>query len=93
MEDEIMQSLLSPENNWAIWAVLLSTAAFGIWAERTQWGAKLSGAVIAIGVTFALSNLYIIPVSAPAYDAVWKYIVQEWAYSSYSCIARRQEIS
>ncbi len=70
-----MQSLLSPENNWAIWAVLLSTAAFGIWAERTQWGAKLSGAVIAIGVTFALSNLYIIPVSAPAYDAVWKYIV------------------
>ena len=70
-----MQSLLSPDHHWALWAVLLSTAAFGLWAERTNWGARLSGAVIAIGVTFLLSNLFIIPVSAPAYDAVWKYIV------------------
>ena len=68
-------SLIAPEQHWALWAVLLSAAAFGLWAERTRWGSKLSGAVIAIGATFILSNLRIIPVSAPAYDVVWGYFV------------------
>jgi uncharacterized membrane protein len=65
-----MDTLISPENNWALWAVLLSAAAFGLWAERTRWGSKLSGAVIAIGAAFVLSNLRVIPASAPAYDVV-----------------------
>lgn len=67
--------MLSAEHHWALWAILLSTAAFGLWAEKTRWGAKLSGAVIAIGTTFILSNLGIIPASAPAYDVVWTYLV------------------
>jgi uncharacterized membrane protein len=66
-----MTSLISAENHWALWAVLLSAAAFGLWAERTRWGSKLSEAVIAIGATFVLSNLRVIPVAAPAYDVVW----------------------
>jgi uncharacterized membrane protein len=70
-----MSSLISAEQHWALWAVLLSAAAFGLWAERTSWGSKLSGAVIAIGTTFVLSNARIIPVSAPAYDVVWSYFV------------------
>ena len=68
-------SLIDPGQHWALWAVLLSAAAFGLWAERTRWGSKLSGAVIAIGATFVLSNLRIIPVAAPAYDVVWGYFV------------------
>jgi len=48
---------------------------FGLWGERTGWGSRLSGAVIAIGTTFLLSNLGVIPVQAPAYDAVWTYFV------------------
>jgi uncharacterized membrane protein len=67
--------MLSPDHHWALWAILLSTAAFGLWAERTRWGARLSGAVIAIGTTFVLSNLGLIPASAPAYDVVWTYLV------------------
>lgn len=70
-----MESFLSPDNHWALWAVLLCAAAFGLWAERTKWGAKLSGAVLAIGCTFVLSNLGLIPADAPAYGVVWGYVV------------------
>ena len=67
--------MLAPNDHWALLAVLLGAAAFGIWAEKTRWGAKLSGAVIAIGTTFVLSNLGVIPVEAPVYGMVWKYLV------------------
>jgi len=67
--------LLDSEQTWALWAVLLSAGAFGLWAENTRWGRRLSGAVIAIGTTFVLSNLGIIPAQAPTYDAVWSYVV------------------
>ncbi len=69
------QTLISPDHNWALWAILLSTAAFGLWAERTRWGARVSGAVLTIGVTFLLSNTRVIPIAAPAYDVVWGYFV------------------
>ena len=45
-------TLISADQTWALWAVLLSAGAFGHWAETTHWGARLSGAVIAIGTTF-----------------------------------------
>ncbi len=70
-----MESLISADDNWVIWAVLFLAAAFGLWAERTKWGAKVSGAVITILSTFVLSNLGILPASAPAYDVVWSYFV------------------
>lgn len=70
-----MDTLISPQNDWGLWAILLAAGASGLWAERTRWGAKLSGAVIAIGVSFALSNLGVIPSSAPAYDVVWSFLV------------------
>lgn len=70
-----MSTLIGPEHHWALWTVLLAAAAFGVWAERTRWGARLSGAVLAIGFTFVLSNLRVIPVDAPAYGVVWSYFV------------------
>ncbi len=70
-----METLIRPDNHWALWAVLLSAAAFGLLAERTRWGRRLSAAVLAIGAGFALSNLGLIPASAPAYDTVWTYLV------------------
>ncbi len=68
-------TLITADQTWALWAVLLSAGAFGLWAEKTRWGSRLSGAVIAIGTTFVLSNLRVIPSSAPAYDVVWGYLV------------------
>lgn len=62
-------------------AVLLMAAAFGLWAERTRIGARLSGAVIAILVTFVLANVSlagktIIPNDAPVYDVVSGYLLR-----------------
>jgi len=68
-------TLIGSGNTWALLAVLLGAGAFGLWAERTAWGARLSGAVVAIGTTFVLSNLGVIPASAPVYDTVWSYLV------------------
>lgn len=70
-----METLIAPDQHWAIWAVLLAAAAFGLWADRTKWGARISGAVTTILVTFALSNLGVIPADAPAYGIVWAYLV------------------
>ncbi len=67
--------LIHPGDTWGLLAVLLAAGAFGLWAERTRWGARLSGAVVAIGTTFVLSNLGVIPASAPVYDMVWSYLV------------------
>lgn len=67
--------MIGPGDHWWIWTVLLAAGAFGVWAERTRFGARISGAVIAIGTTMVLSNLGVIPVSAPDYDIVWSYLV------------------
>ncbi len=71
-----MTTLLTADQPWAIWTVLLGAAAFGFWAETTRIGRKLSGAVMTMGVTFALSNLRVIPAEGvAAYDVTWSYLV------------------
>jgi len=70
-----MSTIIEADQVWALWAVLLSAAAFGLWAERTSWGKKVSSAVLTIGATFVLSNLRVIPVASPVYDVVWTYFV------------------
>jgi uncharacterized membrane protein len=70
------QPLIGADRSWMLLAVLLAAAAVGVWAEqRTRWGARLSAVVITMGVTFALSNLSLIPVTAPVYDMVWTFLV------------------
>jgi len=69
-------AIIGPEQAWMLWAVLILSATFGIWAEQyTKWGNKLSAVVISILITFLLSNLYIIPTKAPTYGIVWSYLV------------------
>jgi len=70
-----MQTYITAEQTWALWAVLFCAAAFGLWAERTSLGSRLSGAVITMLATFLLSNLNIIPNSAGSYNMVWHYLV------------------
>ncbi len=68
--------LISPDNAWAIWTILLAAAAFGLLGERTGWGGRLSGVILTMGATFALSNLGVIPSDGvPAYDVVWSFLV------------------
>ncbi len=71
-----MTSLIRPEQHWLIWAVLLSAAAVGIWSERTRWGARISGCLVTMGVTFVLSNLRVLPATdAQPYDVTWGFLV------------------
>lgn len=69
------QTLISPNQHWILWAILLVVAAVSLIAEKTKLGSKISAVVIAIFGTFVLSNLSIIPNSAPSYDIVWSYLV------------------
>lgn len=68
-------TLISSEQHWAILAILFIVATLALRAGKTKWGAHISTAVIAILGTFGLSNLAIIPTSAPVYDLVWSYLV------------------
>jgi uncharacterized membrane protein len=68
--------LITADQTWSVWAVLLGAAAFGFLAENTRVGRRLSGAILTMGITFALSNLGVIPADqVPAYDVVWGYLV------------------
>jgi len=67
--------LISPDQHWILWAILIIAGAFGVWAEKTKIGSKLSGVVVTILFTFVLSNLSIIPTDAPSYNIVWSYLV------------------
>lgn len=67
--------LIGPDQDFAIWAALLGIAAFGFWSERFPVGRKYSGVMLLITLAIVLSNLRIIPSSAPAYDVVWQYLV------------------
>ncbi len=67
--------LIGPEQNFAIWAVLIALAGFGFWCERYSWGRKYSGVMLLITAAIVLANLRIIPTSAPVYDVVWDYLV------------------
>jgi uncharacterized membrane protein len=67
--------LIGPDQDFAIWAVLIALAGFGFWCERFPWGRKYSGVMLLITLAIVLANLRIIPTSAPAYDVVWDYLV------------------
>lgn len=67
--------LIGPDQDFALWAVLIGLAAFGFWSERRPFGRKYSGVLLLITAGIVLSNLRIIPTAAPAYDVVWEYLV------------------
>ncbi len=67
--------LIGPDQDFAIWAVLIGLAGFGFWCERFPWGRKYSGVMLLITAAIVLANLRIIPTVAPVYDVVWDYLV------------------
>ena len=51
-------SLINPDNLWVLWTVIILSAWVGVWAEqKTKIGAKVSGCLVTMGLTFLLSNL------------------------------------
>ncbi|MCR5626146.1 MAG: DUF819 family protein [Lachnospiraceae bacterium] len=71
-----MTTLISADNSWMLFAILVVVAATAIWLEqRFKWAAKMSGCVLCLIFSMVLANLNIIPTEAPAYDFVWSYVV------------------
>ena len=68
-------TLISPDNDLALMAVLFAIAGASFLAEKTRIGSHLTGAVIAILAAIAAANLRLIPHSAPAFDFVFGYFV------------------
>lgn len=72
----VESTLISPDNTWALWAVLTGIAALSIYLEQTYpWASKVTGAIIGLVIAMALANFKIIPTDAPTYDMVWDYVV------------------
>lgn len=71
-----MSPLISADNTLLLWAFLMLAAAAAIVIEQNaRWAAKIPGAVIALLIALSASNLGLVPVDAPVYDAVWGYVV------------------
>ncbi|KAL1552846.1 hypothetical protein AAHA92_13595 [Salvia divinorum] len=67
--------IVSADDNWGVWTALFATGAFGLWSEKTKIGSVISAALVSILVGLAASNLGIIPHDAPAYSAVFQYLL------------------
>lgn len=68
-------ALVPADNGFAIWAVLMAGAAFAAWSEKTRFGHRISGVLVAILLAMVLSNLRIIPLTSPSYDTALEYLV------------------
>ncbi len=71
-----MSSLISPESTTLLWGVLLAIVGLGFWSEQhTRVGRLLSGVVVAMSLAALLSNLRLIPFTAPVYDTVFSSVL------------------
>jgi len=68
-------SLIAADSTFQLAAALLTLSTFGFWAETTQIGRKISGPLIILASALVLSNLKLIPHSAPMYGTVSNLLV------------------
>jgi len=76
-----MQSFIAPDNHFAIFTLLLSASALGMYGERKGWFRNISGVLVTIFVAAILVTINFLPsatnseITVPAYDFVFDYIV------------------
>jgi uncharacterized membrane protein len=69
-------SLIAPHDTWTLISlVVLGVAARNYFVQTYRWAAKLSGPVLALVAAMILSNLKIMPSSAPIYGLVDEYLI------------------
>ena len=74
-----MQSFISADNHLAIWAVLLTSSAFGVYAEKKGWIKNIAGVMYTMILTAILALIHFLPSasgdqSVAAYDFVFDYV-------------------
>lgn len=76
-----MSSLISPENNIAIFAIIAGAATFGIISEYKKWFGKISGILVTMISMSVLSMTGVVPVASnpkynvDVYNMVFDYFV------------------
>lgn len=74
-------SLISPENNLVLFAVIVGAAALGIWSEHKKWLGQVSGILVTMILMSVLSMLGVIPVASnpkikvEVYDLIFSYFI------------------
>lgn len=64
--------LISADSTALLWAVVMAIVGAGMWAEqKTTAGKHLTGIVVSMMLAMVLSNLRVIPVTAPVYDRIF----------------------
>ena len=72
----IPAALISADNTWVLWGVLVGAAALSIWLEENyKWASKITGCVLALIIVMVLANVNLIPTESAVYDNVWSYVV------------------
>ncbi len=74
-----MHSVISANDNLLIWAVLMASSAFGVYAEKKGWIKNIAGVMYTMIITAVLALLHFIPYASgsekvPVYDFVYNYI-------------------
>lgn len=71
-----MSTFFKPDQIWQLWAIMLLLTAAAIALEkRYLWAKKITGAILGLLGAALLTNLRIIPMESPVYDAIWGYVV------------------
>ena len=71
------ESLIAADDTCALLVLMVASVALAIWLEQKYvWASKISGAIIALLIALAASNLAIIPTSCVLYgNIVWDFAV------------------
>lgn len=71
-----MNSLVAPDDYWAIWTFLVGMAFLSLYLEQ-KYGffRKITGCATALCAGMLFSNIGILPFESPSYDVVWEYLV------------------
>ena len=65
------ESLIAADDTWALLVLMVASVALAIWLEQKYvWASKISGAIIALLIALAASNLAIIPTSCVLYGNI-----------------------
>ena len=73
---ETVSTLITADDTWLLWTVILVGVALSIWLEQTfNWAAKVSGPVLALVFAMVLANTRVMPAEARVYDIVQQDLV------------------
>jgi len=75
MTTPVVDSLIPPDNVFAILAVFFAMTVIGAVLEKTRIGQRVSGVLFVVAIALTLANLHVIPASAPTYGVIWSYLV------------------